>query len=58
MSKILNALKMAYVGFFEEMKWDYSVKFSDGRQFSRKGIKIDYKSMIYKFDEEYTPHDN
>lgn len=37
--KIIDAFKMAWVGFAEEMKWDYRVRLSYGPSFSRKTIK-------------------
>lgn len=40
MRRFINTLKAAYVGFCEELKLNYAVKFSDGRQYSRKVIKM------------------
>lgn len=50
MSKLLDAIKIAYVGFAEQYKWNYSVKLSSGTSFSRQAIKVK-KSPIYKLEK-------
>ena len=50
--QISDAFKMAWVGFAQEMKWDYSVKMSYGSSFSRKSGKVSYQSELYKFEDK------
>lgn len=38
--KVIDAFKMAWVGFAEEMKWSYKVTHSSGTSFSRGKIKL------------------
>lgn len=47
MRRLIDSFKLAYVAFFENMGWNYSVRLSTGTQMSRSSTKLS-DSLFYQ----------